>query len=91
MVGIAGIDMRTGGTGCYMHPQYAGQGVGRALLEATFAEAKARNITEGEIHATQMAVGFYEKMGYVPVEATTHRLRTGHEIPVVRMTRRFIY
>jgi predicted GNAT family N-acyltransferase len=60
---------------------YAGQGVGRTLIQSLEDYLARRGITRLSMHARVSAVGFYEKLGYE---------RVGHEfvevcIPHTRM------
>ena len=47
-----------------------GRGVGRALLDALVADARARGFTHVVLNAQDHAVGFYAKAGFTPFGAT---------------------
>ena len=51
----------------YVHPYYAGQGVGTALCEALEKIAAARGADAITVEASETAVLFFEARGYVPV------------------------
>ena len=49
----------------YVHPYYAGQGVGTTLTEALERIAKGRGATDITVEASETAVLFFEARGYV--------------------------
>ncbi len=53
----------------YVHPYFAGQGVGTALADALELLAKARGATEIKVDASDTAQIFFEDRGYVPSNA----------------------
>jgi putative acetyltransferase len=50
----------------YVHPAVAGQGVGAQLLDALERLAAARGATTLSADASDTALGFFERRGYVP-------------------------
>ena len=50
-------------------PQYQRQGIGRAMMEALERLATDRGITQLEVHAAPDAVAFYEKLGWLLIDA----------------------
>jgi putative acetyltransferase len=50
----------------YVHPAVAGQGVGAQLLDALERLAAARGATKLSADASDTALGFFERRGYVP-------------------------
>jgi putative acetyltransferase len=48
----------------YVHPYFAGQGVGSALADAIEALAKGRGATEITVEASDTAAPFFEDRGY---------------------------
>ena len=63
------------------------QGIGRALMQHSFAVARASGVVEMECWATRTAVPFYKSVGFEvlgPMEVT---LGTGVVFPAVRMER----
>jgi N-acetylglutamate synthase-like GNAT family acetyltransferase len=50
------------------HPDWNGQGIGRALYEACEAQAAAAGITGFDCFASLNAEGFYAALGFEPVE-----------------------
>ncbi|KAJ8611878.1 hypothetical protein CTAYLR_005802 [Chrysophaeum taylorii] len=53
------------------HPEASRRGVGRLLLEALKRDAVSRGFREMDCYSTLNAVPFYEKMGFVVIEART--------------------
>lgn len=51
----------------YVHPYYAGEGVGSALVAALEKIAAARGCEELSVDASDTAEPFFEKLGFVPV------------------------
>lgn len=49
----------------FVHPDWMGRGVGRALLADVIAIARGRGITRVEVTANEHALGFYQKAGFV--------------------------
>ena len=49
---------------------YRGRGLGRALLDALIADARARGFTRVALNAQDHAVAFYAKAGFTPFGAT---------------------
>jgi putative acetyltransferase len=50
----------------YVHPAVAGQGVGAQLVDAMEKLASARGATKLSVDASDTALGFFERRGYVP-------------------------
>ena len=50
---------------CYVSPQALRAGVGRALLEAAEAQARAWSIKKLHLHSPASASAFFERNGYV--------------------------
>jgi putative acetyltransferase len=50
----------------YVHPAVAGQGIGGQLLDAMEKLAAARGATKLSADASDTALGFFERRGYVP-------------------------
>ena len=49
----------------YVHPHYAGEGIGTALMDAVETIARARGAKVLEADVSDTAVSFFEKRGYV--------------------------
>lgn len=49
---------------CYVHPEHARGGVGRALVVAMEDRARARGLVRLHLDATLSAISFYEAMGF---------------------------
>jgi len=43
---------------------YRGQGIGKGIVEASLKLAKAKGTSEVALNAQQLAVGFYERLGF---------------------------
>jgi len=75
--------------GLYTHPQWAGRGVGGALL----GRAEAAIVADGHerigITATLGGRAFYEKHGYRVIQARDSRTRGGLFVAVLEMEKRF--
>lgn len=52
----------------YTKPEYRRQGIAYQTLDLLVTEAKAREITEISLEATQMGRGLYEKYGFVSMK-----------------------
>ena len=68
-------------------PRALRQGIGRALMQHSFAVAKASGVFELECWATRTAVPFYKAVGFEvlgPMEVT---LSSGVAFPAIRMVR----
>ena len=55
----------------YVHPEVAGQGIGALLCEAAEKLAKARGSKSLTVDASDSALGFFQKRGYVPRHRNT--------------------
>lgn len=44
-----------------------GQGIGAAILQSLVAMARTRGMQELRLHAQTSAMGFYERLGFVPI------------------------
>ncbi|MEM8787375.1 MAG: GNAT family N-acetyltransferase [Pseudomonadota bacterium] len=68
-------------------PDHIRQGVGRALMARTFADAGACKIAELICLATRTAVPFYRAQGFEEVGPVEIELRAGISLPAIRMRR----
>jgi len=68
----------------YTHPAFARRGVGRLILEACEAAAKAEGFTTLELMGTMSGQPLYEVYGFVVVEEFVDD-RGGAPVPLVRM------
>lgn len=69
----------------YTHPAHARRGVGRAILEACEAAARAEGFRRVELAATLAGEPLYRACGYEPIEHFTSRTSNGVEVPLIRM------
>ena len=71
----------------YLHPDAAGRGVGRRLVEFAEDLARERSLTELKLKSTLNAVGFYEACGFRRVRESIHTHPAGVELLCVEMTK----
>ena len=71
----------------FVHPDWARQGLGRAILELCEAEARAAGFKSAELMATLPGERLYRSCGYVPRPAIEHALREGVTIRFIPMVR----
>jgi GNAT superfamily N-acetyltransferase len=69
----------------FVHPQWARQGIGAAILEACESAAIAAGFTRLEMGATLTGVAFYQAKGYTQAEAIDVPMPNGECLPIVRM------
>lgn len=69
--------------GLFVEPELHRGGVGRALVEDAAARAGASGAARMDVIANPRAVGFYERVGFVPVGEIPTKFG-----PALRMTRR---
>jgi len=84
MIVPAGEELRA----VYVDPAFGRQGVGTAILHRLEQTARERSVDRLNLSSSINAEAFYGKHGYEVVERATHRLRSGHEMACVRMTKR---
>ena len=68
----------------YTDPAFTRRGVGRAILEASEAAARAAGFTAAELMATLAGEPLYRASGYVEIERTAASV-DGVDVPLVRM------
>ena len=71
----------------YVHPDAAGRGVGRALLQRVEALLREEGATTVALAASRNAVSFYETCGYTRGEDLTQALADGTVMDAVHMQR----
>jgi len=69
----------------YTDPRHVRRGVGRMILDACEAAARAEGFTRVELAATRAGEPLYRACGYSILEAFTSRSSAGVEIPLLRM------
>lgn len=71
--------------GIYIDPAWQGRGIGTALMR----QAEGRMVSAGskfaKVHSALSSQSFYERLGYVMVEASEHRTRGGLVLRSVRL------
>lgn len=85
IVGFSSLGQHGEVNAVYVHPQYTRQGVGRVLLDAVESEAIARHVEKLKLSASTNAQPFYQSCGYQIIEHSFHTLRSGVQIPCVKM------
>ena len=71
----------------FVHPDCARRGVGRAILDACLAAARAAGFRRVELAATLPGVPFYRAFGFAEREALEAPMPGGPGLPVIRMER----
>lgn len=72
----------------FVHPRWARQGVGAALLAAAEAAAAAAGFTRLEMGATLTGAPLYRRAGYADVERAEAPIGGGLTLPVILMAKR---
>jgi GNAT superfamily N-acetyltransferase len=72
----------------FVAPEHARRGVGRLLLEASTAAARAAGFSRFELMATLPGVPLYEACGFVRTRDVMDILPDGVSLPLVQMERR---
>ncbi|MEH2130071.1 MAG: GNAT family N-acetyltransferase [Nostoc sp.] len=73
--------------GLYVHPQYQGKGIGRALVQHFCDEAIEQGIDKVITTASLYAEGFYLRLGFTAIKRAPHYLRSGVFVPVTKMSK----
>ena len=69
----------------YTHPDHTRKGVGRVVLDACEAAARAEGFTRVEMAATMGGVPLYRACGYHDIEPFEAVTTTGYRVPLIRM------
>jgi len=69
----------------YTHPDHTRKGVGRMVLDACEAAARAEGFSRVEMAATMGGVPLYRTCGYHDIEPFEAVTSTGYRVPLVRM------
>jgi GNAT superfamily N-acetyltransferase len=69
----------------YTHPDHTRKGVGRMVLDACEAAARAEGFSRVEMAATVGGVPLYRACGYHDIEPFEAVTSTGYRVPLVRM------
>jgi N-acetylglutamate synthase-like GNAT family acetyltransferase len=72
----------------FVHPQWAGRGIGSLILDACENAASAAGFTRLEMGATLSGVPFYRSKRYVEVENQQIPLCNGESLLIVRMAKK---
>ena len=71
----------------YVHPAFAGSGVGRRLLQRAEAQCRDRGVEVLTLNASYNAVAFYVSCGYGVVGPVDHPLSDGTSMGAIRMVK----
>lgn len=71
----------------FVHPAWARRGIGRMLLDASEAAARAAGFRRAEMGATLSGVPLYAAFGYVAGERVELPLGNGESLPIVKMSK----
>ena len=71
----------------FVHPEWARRGIGRLLLEASEAAARAAGFRRAEMGATLTGVPLYAAFGYVAGERLDLPLANGESLAIVKMSK----
>lgn len=69
----------------YTHPAHTRKGVGRIILDACEAAARAEGFSRVEMAATMGGVPLYRACGYHDIEPFEAVTSTGYRVPLIRM------
>jgi GNAT superfamily N-acetyltransferase len=69
----------------YTHPDHTRKGVGRIILDACEAAARAEGFSRVEMAATMGGVPLYRACGYHDIEPFEAVTSTGYRVPLIRM------
>jgi len=69
----------------YTHPDHTRKGVGRIVLDACEAAARAEGFSRVEMAATMGGVPLYRACGYHDIEPFETVTSTGYRVPLIRM------
>lgn len=69
----------------YTHPDHTRKGVGRVVLDACEAAARAEGFARVEMAATMGGVPLYRACGYYDIEPFEAVTSTGYRVPLIRM------
>jgi GNAT superfamily N-acetyltransferase len=69
----------------YVDPDFARQGLGRAILARCEAAARAAGFTSAEMMATLAGEPLYRACGYAPIESIRSAPVEGVQVPLIRM------
>lgn len=73
----------------FVDPDFARKGIGRQIIGACEAAARAAGFTHLELGATLPGVPLYAALGYSPIEHIEHPMPEGEVLPIVRMGKVF--
>lgn len=65
----------------FVHPDHAGRGVGRLLLEAVIDTARARGLTRLHTHASRTAQPVLERLGFITDRLNESNWIRGKNLP----------
>jgi putative acetyltransferase len=88
ILGFSILDLRSAELrAVYLHPDGAGHGIGRRLVERAESAARRESLPQLRLEATLNAVGFYEACGFHRVRDAVHTTPSGVDLPCVAMAK----
>jgi GNAT superfamily N-acetyltransferase len=69
---------------CFVDPGAIGTGVGRVLVDAAMAKARALGATAMRVQSDPNAAAFYARLGAGPIGDTASEIDPGRRLPVLR-------
>jgi putative acetyltransferase len=89
IVGFCLVYARAGDlSACYVAPQHARRGIGRALYRAAEDLVAAARRSELTVRSSRNAEPFYRSLGFTAIDRTAFRFADGTVMPVVMMRKR---
>jgi putative acetyltransferase len=72
----------------YVHPRWAGQGVGAKLLQRLERDMAKKKIKVVTLDSSLNAFNFYKRNGYQKVKKKTLEFRNGTKVPCIEMNKK---
>lgn len=73
----------------FVDPAFARQGIGRMLIDACEAAARAAGFTHMQLGSTLPGVPLYTALGYQPIKEVAEPMPEGEVLPLVIMAKQF--
>lgn len=70
---------------CYVHPDFSGKGIGKAIMNELEKIANSHSINYLEMDASINSKNFYERCGYQTVIKSTYTLKSGLQMDCYKM------
>jgi len=69
----------------FLSPEYAGQGLGKVMLNFLFEQAKERDLTQLKLDSSLNAVNFYAKHGFKELKREKFKTQSGLYLESIQM------